>query len=208
MKGKSCECCISLPCACEKHFADDLLQPGIVLARVTPASKKEVTVSIIEMKSIHQLEKAAPTSSLNKTLDIQAFQSPSTVAVGSSGETTQQAKVLSILFDMVLSLADDMMEIGVFATCTNRVQNAPEKNATCVHAAVRLLDKCHFLTWNCWRKRRTNVQLSRNDFTCLTSSPCALPSKISTWFFFWFETSNIYLMEVCPTNCWCTFRRF
>jgi hypothetical protein len=104
MKGKHWAFCISLPFACEKNFADDLLHPGIVLARITPASKKEVTVLIIKMKSIHQLEKTAPTS-LSQTLKIQSFQLP-VKAVRVSGETAQQGKFMWILFDMGLSLAD------------------------------------------------------------------------------------------------------
>ena len=142
MHGKFWAFRIFLPFPCEKIFADDLGHAGVVMAKLTPTvSKKTVTMLLIEMKSIHQFERKAPISK-NRSLTVESFVSPSKVE-GNNGDGAQEVKLLAILFDMNLSLADikskckkqgfsneDMMDIDGAYEAFNKNKRARNQEGT------------------------------------------------------------------------------
>jgi hypothetical protein len=84
---------------CQRKFADDLENPGILFSKITKG-KKSVPVLILELKSLHIIETS---DSEDEDLVFETFQSPDKV-VGVRGETAHMAKMLEIMFANNMSM--------------------------------------------------------------------------------------------------------
>jgi hypothetical protein len=93
MKGKMAAFRHALDFPCQRKFADDMENPGILFSKIEKGNKS-VPVLILELKSLHLIENS---DSEDEDLIFSTFKSPEKV-VGVNGETAQMAKFLEIMF--------------------------------------------------------------------------------------------------------------
>jgi hypothetical protein len=93
MKGKMAAFRHTLGFPCQRKFAEDLENPGVLITKIAKG-KKKVPVLILELKSLHIIETS---DSEDDDLNFSTFKSPEKV-VGVRGETAQMAKMLEIIY--------------------------------------------------------------------------------------------------------------
>jgi hypothetical protein len=112
MKGKKAVFRHALPFPCMKKFADDLENPGILFRKIKKGSKQEVSVLILEVKSIHHAELS---DSEDENLQVATFKSPEKVQ-GVCGETAQKAALFEILIAKGINMDElrgEMKRVGI-----------------------------------------------------------------------------------------------